>query len=149
MKFPPLNEKKKQELEQLHRYEGDGRVRDRIKAVLLKSENWTNKAIAQALRIHEETVRQHLTEWMTDEKLKPENGGSYSKLNDIQSRALDGHIAETTYTKVIDICAYVEATFGVRYTISGMTKWLKQHEFSYKHPKAFCQSRSGETRRVS
>ncbi len=76
-------------------------MRDRIKAVLLKSENWTNKAIAQALRIHEETVRQHLTEWMTDEKLKPENGGSYSKLNDIQSRALDGHIAETTYTKVL------------------------------------------------
>ena len=136
MKFPPLSEKKKQELEQLHRYEGDGRVRDRIKAVLLKSEDWTNKAIAQALRIHEETVRQHLTEWMTDEKLKPENGGSYSKLNDIQSRALDAHIAETTYTKVIDICAYVEATFGVRYTISGMTKWLKQHEFSYKHPKS-------------
>ena len=63
MKFPPLSEKKKQELEQLHRYEGDGRVRDRIKAVLLKSEGWTNKAIAQALRIHEETVRQHLTEW--------------------------------------------------------------------------------------
>jgi len=136
MKFPPLSENKKQELERLHRYEGDGRVRDRIKAVLLKSENWTNKAIAQALRVHEETVRQHLTDWATDEKLKPENGGSYSKLSDIQSRALDAHIADATYTKVIDICAYVEATFGVRYTVSGMTKWLKQHDFSYKHPKS-------------
>jgi transposase len=136
MKFSPLSEKKKQELELLHRYEGDRRVCDRIKAVLLKSEGWTNKTIAQALRIHEETVRQHLTDWITDEKLKPENGGSSSKLTDIQSRDLDVHLAETTYTKVIDICAYVEATFGVRYTISGMTKWLKQHEFSYKHPKS-------------
>ncbi len=70
MKFPPLNEKKKQELEQLHRYEGDGRVRDRIKAVLLKSENWTNKAIAQALRIHEETVRQHLNRMDDRRKVK-------------------------------------------------------------------------------
>lgn len=136
MKFSPLSEKKKQELELLHRYEGDRRVCDRIKAVLLKSEGWTNKTIAQALRIHEETVRQHLTDWITDEKLKPENGGSSSKLTDIQSRDLDVHIAETTYTKVIDICAYVEATFSVRYTISGMTKWLKQHDFSYKHPKS-------------
>lgn len=136
MKFSPLSEKKKQELELLHRYEGDRRVCDRIKAVLLKSEGWTNKTIAQALRIHEETVRQHLTDWITDEKLKPENGGSSSKLTDIQSRDLDVHLAETTYTKVIDICAYVEVTFGVRYTISGMTKWLKQHDFSYKHPKS-------------
>lgn len=136
MKFYPLSEKKKQELELLHRYEGDRRVCDRIKAVLLKSEGWTNRTIAQALRIHEETVRQHLTDWITDEKLKPENGGSCSKLTDIQSRDLDVHLAETTYTKVIDICAYVEVTFGVRYTISGMTKWLKQHDFSYKHPKS-------------
>lgn len=136
MKFSPLSEKKKQELELLHRYEGDRRVCDRIKAVLLKSEGWTNKTIAQALRIHEETVRQHLTDWITDEKLKPENGGSSSKLTDIQSQDLDVHLAETTYTKVIDICAYVEVTFGVRYTISGMTKWLKQHDFSYKHPKS-------------
>ena len=136
MKFCPLSEEKKQELELLHRYEGDRRVCDRIKAVLLKSEGWTNRTIAQALRIHEETVRQHLTDWITDEKLKPENGGSSSKLTDIQSRDLDVHLAETTYTKVIDICAYVEETFGVRYTISGMTKWLKQHDFSYKHPKS-------------
>ena len=136
MKFCPLSEKKKQELELLHRYEGDRRVCDRIKAVLLKSEGWTNRTIAQALRIHEETVRQHLTDWITDEKLKPENGGSSSKLTDLQLRDLDAHLAETTYTKVIDICAYVEVTFGVRYTISGMTKWLKQHDFSYKHPKS-------------
>ena len=135
MKFQPLSEEQKKELELRHRYEDDGRIRDRIKAVLLKSEGWKNKAIAQALRIHEETVRQHLTDWSTDEKLKPENGGSYSKLDDNQTRALDAHLSETTYTHVMDICVYIERTFGVRYTVSGMTKWLKEHKFSYKHPK--------------
>lgn len=135
MRFQPLSEEQKKDLELRHRYEDDGRIRDRIKAVLLKSEGWKNKAIAQALRIHEETVRQHLTDWATDEKLKPENGGSYSKLDDNQTRVLDAHISETTYTRVMDICAYVEITFGVRYTVSGMTKWLKEHKFSYKHPK--------------
>lgn len=135
MRFQPLSEEQKEYLELRHRYEDDGRVRDRIKAVLLKNEGWKNKAIAQALRIHEETVRQHITDWASDEKLKPENGGSYSKLNDIQSRALVLHLEETTYTRVIDICAYIERTFGVRYTVSGLTKWLHQHQFSYKQPK--------------
>ena len=135
MKFEPLNKEQKKELEQRHRYERDGRVRDRMKAVLLKSEGWKNKAIAQALRIHEETVREHLTDWSTDEKLKPENGGSYSKLNDVQTKSLNTHLSNITYTRVRDICAYVEATFGVRYTVSGMTQWMKEHKFSYKHPK--------------
>ena len=135
MRFQPLSDEQKKDLELRHRYEDDGRLRDRIKAVLLKSEGWKNKAIAQALRIHEETVRQHLTDWSTDEKLKPENGGSYSKLNDTQSRALESHLEETTYTRVIDICAYIEQAYGVRYTVSGLTKWLHHHRFSYKHPK--------------
>lgn len=136
MKFQPLSEAQKSDFELLHRHEKDGRVRDRIKAILLKDEGWKNRDIAQALRIHEETVRQHLTDWASDEKLKPENGGSHSKLKDTQSRALEAHLEEITYTRVMDICAYVATTFGVHYTVSGMTKWLGDHHFSYKHPKA-------------
>jgi transposase len=131
-----LNEIEKKDLELLHRYESDGRVRDRIKAVLLRSEGWKHKEIAQALRIHEETVRQHLTDWELDEKLKTENGGSYSKLEAHQTDLLKVHLEEITYTKAVEICAYVEKEFGVCYTISGMTKWLKHNGFSYKHPKA-------------
>lgn len=135
MKFQKLTDEQKNDLESLHRYEKDGRVRDRIKAVLLKNEGWKNKAIAQALRIHEETVRDHITDWTSDEKLKPENGGSFSKLNKEQSESLETHIEMTTYTKVMDICAFVAATFSVHYTVSGMTKWLRGHGFSYKRPK--------------
>ena len=67
MKFRYIDDKRKDELEQRHRGERDGRVRDRIKAVLLKSEGWKDRAIAQALRIHEETVRQHLADWESEE----------------------------------------------------------------------------------
>ena len=135
MNIDVISKEEKHELELRHRYEGDGRVRDRIKAVLLKSEGWENKAIAQALRIHEETVRQHLNDWTNAKKLKPENGGSSSKLDADQSQALESHLALKTYTRALDICAHVEVTFGVLYTASGMTKWLKQHGFSYKNPK--------------
>ena len=98
MDFKPLNEKTKATLEKRHRRERDGRIRDRIKAVLLKSEGWSHRQIAQALRIHEETIRQHIQNWLDEGKLKPENGGSSSKLNDEQSQALQTHLELTTYT---------------------------------------------------
>lgn len=135
MQFPLLSEAQKQELETLHRRERDKRVCDRIKAVLLKSEGWSNRAIAQALRVREETVGQHLSDWLELEKLKPENGGSKSKLNANQSAELEAHLGTKLYVYVTDICAYVAEIFGVSYTVSGMTKWLKQHGFSYKRPK--------------
>lgn len=130
-----LTSEQKRLLELEHRYESDARICDRIKAVLLKSENWTDKAIAQALRIHEETVRRHLSDWINEKKIKPENGGSESKLNQAQTAALEKHLEENVYSKVIEICAYVESAFQVHYTVSGMTKWLKQHDFRYKKPK--------------
>jgi len=136
MKVEPINAEVKKELELRHRYEGDGRVRDRIKAVLLRSEGWSNQAIGQALRINEETVRQHLLDWQKEQKLKPENGGSCSKLTEEQTRCIEAHLERVTYTRVIDICRYVEQTTGICYTVSGMTKWLQQHRFSYKRPKA-------------
>ena len=136
MQFYPLSAEVKKDLELRHRREKNGRVRDRIKAVLLKSEGWSNIKIAKALRIHEETVRENLNDWVCDSKLKPENGGSCSKLSDEQSQQLKSHLDHITYTRVLDICAYVQSKFGVDYTVSGMTKWLKHNGFSYKRPKA-------------
>lgn len=131
-----LSTAQKKTLETQHRAERDGRVRDRIKAVLLKSEGWTNEAIGQALRIHPETVAQHLRDWEQAEKLKPENGGSQSKLTAQQTRGLEQHLQKKTYLKVSDICSYVARTWQVIYTVSGMTKWLQTHDFRYKQPKA-------------
>jgi len=102
---------------------------------LLKSEGWTNEAIGQALRIHPETVAGHLRDWTQAEKLKPENGGSEGKLNGQQTQALEQHLQEKTYLKVSDICGYAAQTWGVSYTVSGMTKWLQTHGFRYKQPK--------------
>ncbi len=71
-----LTPEQKQQLEQMHGTERDSRVCDRIKAVLLASEGWSQVMISQALRIHESTVARHLSDYVLSEKLKPENGGS-------------------------------------------------------------------------
>ena len=70
-----LTKNQKQVLESQHDTTRDGRVRDRIKAVLLASEGWSTAMISQALRIHETTVLRHLKDYEQSEKLKPENGG--------------------------------------------------------------------------
>lgn len=53
MKEVRLTPEQKVDLEALHDASRDWRIRDRIKAVLLRSEGWSTKMIAQALRLHE------------------------------------------------------------------------------------------------
>ncbi len=130
-----LTPQQKQQLEEMHDSTRDGRVRDRIKAVLLASEGWSQTMISQALRIHESTVARHLSDYVLSEKLKPENGGSQSRLSAGQTMQLIEHLTEKTYFHTHQIVAYVQAEFGIRYTVAGMNKWLHHHDFSYKKPK--------------
>lgn len=130
-----LTIKEKEELELQHSKERDRRVADRIKAVLLCAEGWNQKQIAQALRIRYETVQDHLNDYLNSKKLNPQNGGSESHLNSFQTSELNRHLEANTYLKAEQICTYVEQTFGKRFTISGMTKWLERNKFSYKKPK--------------
>ncbi len=129
-----LSKEDKADLEKRHRVERDGRIRDRIKAVLLFAEGWTGEEIAQALRIHPETVYEHVKDYRTQDKLAPTNGGSYSALIQIQSEELISHLEANLYSTVQDICGHVQETYAVTYSVPGMTKWLHRHKFSYKKP---------------
>jgi transposase len=40
-----------------------------------------------------------------------------------------------TYCHTHQIVAHIKEAFEVEYTVSGLNKWLLQHEFSYKQPK--------------
>ena len=66
-----LNKSEKEELELLHKSERDRRIADRIKAVLLRSEGWSQVEIAQALRISAETISKHLADYDKTKNLKP------------------------------------------------------------------------------
>ena len=134
MKITPTPQQKRQ-LEQMHDSTRDGRVRDRIKAVLLTYEGWSQTMISQALRIHESTVARHLSDYVMSEKLKHENGGSQSKLSATQTMNLIEHLTENTYSHTHQIVVYVKKAFGLSYTVSGMNKWLHHNGFSYKQTK--------------
>ena len=76
-----LAEAERELLRTQHRKERDKRVCDRIKAVLLFDKGWSYQEIAEVLLLTEESVRQHVQDYQTSHKLKPENGGSTGKLN--------------------------------------------------------------------
>ncbi|PHM22788.1 DDE endonuclease [Xenorhabdus ehlersii] len=129
-----LTDAQKETLELMHDTTRDGRVRDRIKAVLLASEGWTAQMIAQALRIHESTVSRHLKDYFSEEKLAPENGGSDSHLSAEQTVELIEHLTQNLMRTTAQITAYVWARWQITFTLAGMTKWLHRQGFSYKKP---------------
>ncbi|MCK5355244.1 MAG: IS630 family transposase [Methyloprofundus sp.] len=130
-----LSSKEKTALESRHKKVRDSRESDRIKAVLLSSEGWSIFQISQALRKHESTILRHLTDFQKMQKLTPENGGSQGHLNAQQTDELTHHLLDITYVHVHQIVAYVQLTYQVQYSVSGMTQWLHQNGFSYKQPK--------------
>jgi len=130
-----LSEQERDLLKSMHRSERDGRIRDRIKAVLLRDKGWSYRQIADALLISDDAIRLHIQDYEKLQKLKPKNGGSKEALDRKQSELLQRHIEEHTYLHVKSIVRYVELTFGISYTIVGLTHWLKRNGFSYKKPK--------------
>lgn len=122
------------QLKTQHKQERDGRVRDRIKAVLLTDKGWSSEAIAEALLISDQAVRNHIRDYEATRKLKSESGGSDEKLTEEQSKKLLSHLENHVYLFVKDIIAYVISTFEIVYTVPGMRNWLHRHGFSYKKP---------------
>lgn len=129
-----LTAQERADLQKRHKKERDGRIRDRIKAVLAYDDGYTYSEIARILLLDDETIRRHINVYFSKNKLKPENGGSQSYLTTHESEELKAHLREVTFLYVKDICAYVKKRFNKVYSVSGMTKWLKSNKFRYKKP---------------
>ena len=129
-----LSDQERTQLRTQHKRERDRRICDRIKAVLLYDKGWSVAAIAEALLLSDDAVREHIAEYKNSQKLKPESGGSIEKMSMEQAELLELHLHAHTYLYVKDIAAYVRATFGIEYTAHGLRNWLRRHGFSYKKP---------------
>ena len=135
MKRLYLTSEEKDYLERSHAQKENGKERDRIKAILLRSEGWTVPQISQALRLHQSTIIKHIEEYKITGKLKNESGGSTSHLTEDQTQELITHLEENTYAHNHQIVLYIKEHFCVDYTVAGLHKWLHRNDFSYKKPK--------------
>ena len=57
-----LKDQERAQLRAQHKKERDGRIRDRIKAILLYDSGWTPQEIAEALLISDQAIREHVQE---------------------------------------------------------------------------------------
>lgn len=134
MKRLYLSPEEKSHLEGQHATQMNGKQRDRLKAILLRSEGWTVPQISQALRLHQSTIIRPIEDYKKG-KLSNASGGSLSHLNDAQTEELIAHLEEHLYHHNHEIILYVKERWGISYTVPGMHKWLHRHGFSYKKPK--------------
>ncbi|MBI3259704.1 MAG: IS630 family transposase, partial [Ignavibacteriae bacterium] len=91
--------------------------------------------IAQAHRISIDSVYRYLAEYGAEKKTEHDlREGSLSTLSESETRELVEHLRKTTYLYAKQVCDYVRTKYGVNYTVSGMTFWLKTQDFVYKEP---------------
>lgn len=143
-----LTAEQKRVLEAQHRKCRDRRICDRIRCVLLSAEGWSTRMIAQSQRIDETTVRRHLNDWLNDEKLKPENGGSDSHLNEEQTAELIAYLTDNLLPTTQAIIELVDEWWNIRYTVPGLNKWLHRNDFSYKKPTGMPHKFSAEAQQA-
>jgi transposase len=133
MEILSLTADEKHALEERHKHCRDKRESDRIKAVLLANEDWSSKLIAQALRKHEASIKRYLTDYCQSQKLTENRGGSEGYLNEKQTQQLIAHLCGHLYFHQHEIVAHIKQRYNVSYTLSGLNKWLHQHNFSCKN----------------
>ena len=126
------------ELRDAHRQTRDKREADRIKAVLALATGWTAEEVAEILQVDANTIRNHFKRYR-------EGGikalghiafrGSACALDEEQLAILDARLQEHLYMTAKAIARWVEDTFEVSYTESGMTALLHRLGYVYKKPK--------------
>jgi transposase len=129
-----LSDSEKAMLLAQHKQERDKRICDRIKAVLLFDKGWSYGKIASVLLLDDQTIHNYVREYKEQNKLSCNHKGSQGKLDSSQTAALKEHLDTHTYLYVKDIVSYVRVTWGITYTIPGMTWWLHKQGFTYKKP---------------
>lgn len=135
-----LSADKLDELRAAHRSTRDKREADRIKAVVLLAGGWTAEAVAEALLVDSNTVRNHFKCYRQGgidalRLIGTGVGGSACMLDAVQLVGLDAHLQKNVYLSAKAVARRVKETYGVPYTASGMTAVLHRSGYVYKKPK--------------
>ena len=112
---------------------------DRIKAILMLDEGLSYEEVGRYLLLDDETVRRYFRIYTEDgpRTLMRDDyvGGNSAKLTPMQENELKTHLLENVFPTTKSVCAYVDKTFGVEYSLGGMRHLLRRLDFRYIKPK--------------
>jgi transposase len=142
MSLIELSTEERAELIRQHRYQGDdAKAADKIKAILLLDEGYTRQQVAHILLRDEDTItrwketykdRKSLSSWFDEDY-----PGYSGKLTIEQLQALETYVEAAFVTTAHSIQEWIEATFGVAYSVSGIHSLLHRLGFTYKQSRLY------------
>jgi transposase len=133
-----LTEEQVQILRQAHRTIRDKKLADRIKAVLSLNAGHEYSQIASILLLDEITLRRYVQKFQKEGisgLLELNYTGGQTTLTLVQELELKEYLQENTKRTAKEIVDYVAKTYGVRFSVIGITKLLHRLGFVYKKPK--------------
>ena len=151
MKKFTLTEAQTNELRRAHRSATNKRDADRIKAVYLLSRGKSPREIAEVLMLDEDTVGNYRKRYEAGGiagLLKDVYLGSAPMLSSAEMEELANHLETQTYLTVDSIIEYVNQTYQVSYSASGMRHLLHRLNFVYKKAKAVPGKANAELQRA-
>jgi transposase len=137
MKEYTLTKKEIVRLEKVHRSLRDRRQADRIKAVIALAKGWSAAQIAEILLLNEKTSRRYFDRYRQGGipgLLEDAYTGAEPKLDDPQMQELEAHLEAHILPDAKAVIAHIHKSYGVRYSLSGVTELLHRLGFSYKKP---------------
>lgn len=133
-----MNQDEINSLRRAHRQAKNKRDADRIKAIYSLAIGHSIAQVASILMIDEETLRNYRQSYQTGgikELLKSNHDGSQCRLSELEIDQLKSELEETIHLTTQSVIYFVETTFNVTYTLSGMRDLLHRIGYEYKKPK--------------
>lgn len=131
-----------EEYEQLRRLQKKANLHPRryrkITVLIMLHQGHSVSAIEAALGLDDNTIRRYVRGYEKRglKNFLKDGYIAYSgKLEEHQEEELAAHLDVTLYPDAKSVCDYVRQTYGVKFTVSGMTKLLHRLGFVYKQTK--------------
>lgn len=125
-------------LHSAHRCERYKHFAYRIHAIILLGTGYTLKKVKQVLFIDDETLRNYIKSYRQegiDGLLKDGRNGRECQLSSEQMASLCSELDASIYLTTTSIIHFVEETWGLKYSNSGMRDLLHRLGYVYKKPK--------------
>ncbi len=131
-----LEKEERKKIEKEIRKLNNRKKADRLRVVLYKDDEHSNKFIAKSLQIGRHQVTKILQRYQQEGWpaliASGNHQGSKAKLSQEQQQALKIELSINIYATAHQVIAWVDQQWEVKYEVSGMQKLLKRLGFSYK-----------------
>jgi transposase len=132
----PLSSEDRVLFKRLHKAEKDKKMADRMKAILLFDNGYSQRQISEILLIDEDTVANWFKRFKISRNIPGFLGNDYiayvGKLTCQQTEQVKRYINENIITDSKQVIEYIKEQFGITYSTSGIQYLIKSLGFTYK-----------------